>query len=103
VQRHAHQLLADLETAAEQGSGDLALAAADQRSGVSGSPRIASAFSASSAAGRSGCSTTARLRPPPGRRTREPIGLTPPCNSTIARRIVLRANPVAADAALTPP
>ena len=57
-----------------------------QRSGVSGSPRIASSTSASKPPPAiPACSATARLRST-GRRSGDPIGLAPPCSSAIARR-----------------
>jgi hypothetical protein len=74
-----------------------------QRSGEHGSPRMASPISASSAAGRPGWRATALLRPPPLRRTRPPIGLCPDRSSLIPRLMVLRATPVAAATAVTPP
>ena len=74
-----------------------------QRNGDPGSPRIASSTTASSAASKPGCVSTADFRPPPGRRTRPSLSRRPAFSSAIPRLIVLPAIPVAAETAVTPP
>src|SRR5712691_4391787 len=74
-----------------------------QRSGASGSPRIASSINPSSAATRPGWRSVSRLRPAPQRRMPRPISLRAAFSSATPRLIVLRASPLAAATAVTPP
>src|ERR1700730_10096124 len=70
---------------------------------ASGSPRIADCTSLASASSSPGSVSVFGLRPPPARRMRSGVGFSPFRNSASPRPIVLRARPVTAETAVTPP
>src|SRR5277367_807154 len=72
TQQLAYELLAGLEPLPVSAVTMFRWLRLTQRSGDSGSPRIASSIKVSSAASRVGCRITAFLRPPPGRLIRRP-------------------------------